>query len=237
MKRGMKRGGDTMKTTKEKMLDAAITLFQTKGFDGTSVRDIAAKANVNIALVSYYFGGKKGLYEKLITQFFEGYLHVMNEAIIKHYHSEKDRLLSVMRALLQYQTANHSVARMAHREMTLDSTVVRELMTIYSRKEKHDFEVIIRAGMEAGEFEKRPLDYVVIHLRTMITMPYLNPHYLYEIFQITPSDLNFIDRYMKHLEHWVTVWLCQKAEPIQACGEESGTFANSSSTPLINAFT
>ncbi len=47
-------------TTKEKMLDAAVRLFHTQGYDGTSVRDIATKANVNVALVSYHFGGKKG---------------------------------------------------------------------------------------------------------------------------------------------------------------------------------
>ncbi len=203
-----------MKSTKEKMLKAAVQLFQTQGYDRTSVRDIAAAANVNVALISYYFGGKKGLYEKLITEFLEGYLQVMSAVMRTSYASEKERLLSLIKALLIYQTSNHDVARMAHREMTLDSTVVRELMTIYSRKEKHDFEEVIRAGMKTGEFVRRPLDYVVIHLKTMITMPYLSPHYLYEIFQISPSEANFVERYMKHLEQWVDVWLCQRVKQL-----------------------
>lgn len=30
-----------------------------KGFEGTSVRDISAKANINVAMISYYFGSKE----------------------------------------------------------------------------------------------------------------------------------------------------------------------------------
>ncbi|MED4214161.1 TetR family transcriptional regulator, partial [Priestia megaterium] len=43
-----------MKQTKQKVIDAAISLFNTKGYDGTSVRDIAKRADVNVANISYY---------------------------------------------------------------------------------------------------------------------------------------------------------------------------------------
>lgn len=199
-------------STKEKMLDAAVRLFQTQGYDGTSVRDIATEANVNVALISYHFGGKQGLYEKLITQFLEGYLRVMKSEIKKEHETSKERLLSMMRSLLVYQSANHYVARMVHREMTLDSMVVRELMATYSRKEKHDYEKIIRLGMNTGEFQKQPIDYVIIHLRTMLIMPYLSPHYLRELYQISPSEPYFVERYMEHLESWIKGGLCQNQD-------------------------
>lgn len=48
-----------MKQTKQKVIDAAISLFNTKGYDGTSVRDIAKRADVNVANISYYFAGKQ----------------------------------------------------------------------------------------------------------------------------------------------------------------------------------
>ena len=41
------------------ILQVAEQLFAEEGFDGTSVRDIAKKANVNIAMISYYFGSKE----------------------------------------------------------------------------------------------------------------------------------------------------------------------------------
>lgn len=47
------------------ILKTAERLFSIKGFDGTSVRDIADEAGVNIAMISYYFGSKEKLMEAL----------------------------------------------------------------------------------------------------------------------------------------------------------------------------
>lgn len=58
---------ETNKTTEEKIIKIATEMFAQKGFDGTSIRDICKTADINISLISYYFGGKKELYEKIIT--------------------------------------------------------------------------------------------------------------------------------------------------------------------------
>lgn len=47
--------------SREKLISSAERLFGERGFDGVSVRDIANDANVNSALVGYYFQGKEGL--------------------------------------------------------------------------------------------------------------------------------------------------------------------------------
>lgn len=52
--------------SKEHIKTTAIKLFSEKGFDGVGVRDIAKEANVNIAMISYYFKSKEGLLENLV---------------------------------------------------------------------------------------------------------------------------------------------------------------------------
>ena len=47
------------------IMEAAEFLFSEKGFEGTSVRDIAQKAGVNLAMISYYFGSKEKLMEAI----------------------------------------------------------------------------------------------------------------------------------------------------------------------------
>ena len=42
----------------------AEKLFAASGYNGTSVRDIAAKAKVNVSMISYYFGSKENLMEE-----------------------------------------------------------------------------------------------------------------------------------------------------------------------------
>jgi AcrR family transcriptional regulator len=56
-----------MADKREHILVVAEELFGDKGFDGTSVRDIAQKAGVNLAMISYYFGSKEKLLEALIV--------------------------------------------------------------------------------------------------------------------------------------------------------------------------
>jgi AcrR family transcriptional regulator len=44
------------------VLDAARSRFAARGYDGTKLRDVAADAGVDVALVSYFFGSKDGLF-------------------------------------------------------------------------------------------------------------------------------------------------------------------------------
>jgi AcrR family transcriptional regulator len=52
--------------SKERLLRAAREIFAQKGYNGTSTRDIAREAGVNISLISYHFNGKEGLYNACI---------------------------------------------------------------------------------------------------------------------------------------------------------------------------
>lgn len=48
--------------TRDGLIRAALSCFATYGYDATSIRQIAAAAGKNSSLISYYFGGKEGLY-------------------------------------------------------------------------------------------------------------------------------------------------------------------------------
>ena len=48
------------------IIDKSEKLFAEKGFDGTSIRDIAKAADINIAMISYYFGSKEKLLEAIV---------------------------------------------------------------------------------------------------------------------------------------------------------------------------
>lgn len=71
-----------MSDKREHILVVAEQLFGEKGFDGTSVRDIAQQAGVNLAMISYYFGSKEKLLESLI-EFRAGYTYGVLEELNK----------------------------------------------------------------------------------------------------------------------------------------------------------
>jgi len=63
--------------TRRRLLQAGGRLFAEKGFRGATVREICARARVNIAAINYHFGGKRRLYEAVLLDIFE-------EAFRKH---------------------------------------------------------------------------------------------------------------------------------------------------------
>lgn len=55
---------------RDRLLQAAAELFAARGYDGTAVRGIVARAGTNLNAVNYYFGGKRALYlEVMRSQF------------------------------------------------------------------------------------------------------------------------------------------------------------------------
>ena len=82
-----KTNGGSDKGVRDRLLDAAEELFCERGFEATSIRDIASSAGCNIAAVNYYFGGK----DKLYTEVWRRQLVQMRDArlnAIEHVMSE-----------------------------------------------------------------------------------------------------------------------------------------------------
>ena len=56
----------TGKERREQLLDIGRRLFAERGFEGTSIEEIAAKAGVSKPVVYEHFGGKEGLYAVVV---------------------------------------------------------------------------------------------------------------------------------------------------------------------------
>ena len=63
------------------LIAAAAPLFAEKGYNGVSVRELAKSAGFNLSMISYYFGGKEGLYAAVLNEQFATLKRV---AEIKH---------------------------------------------------------------------------------------------------------------------------------------------------------
>ncbi|WP_110945818.1 TetR/AcrR family transcriptional regulator [Streptomyces avicenniae] len=66
---------------REQLLDIGRTLFAERGFDGTSVEEIAAKAGVSKPVVYEHFGGKEGLYAVVVDREMSRLLEMVTGAL------------------------------------------------------------------------------------------------------------------------------------------------------------
>ncbi|HET7311900.1 MAG TPA: TetR/AcrR family transcriptional regulator [Mycobacteriales bacterium] len=88
------------KERREQLLDIGRTLFAAKGFDGTSVEEIADKANVSKPVVYEHFGGKEGLYAVVVDREVSRLLDRVTASLVGNH--PRELLEQAAGALLQY---------------------------------------------------------------------------------------------------------------------------------------
>lgn len=93
--------------TKEAIRAAAAKLFPVHGYAGTSVRDIAAEAGVDAALVIRHFGSKEGLFLEIMQldddaqPLLDGPIEQLGEHFIEYVLNAGDEVRGVFLALVR----------------------------------------------------------------------------------------------------------------------------------------
>ncbi|MES2730132.1 MAG: TetR family transcriptional regulator [Bacteroidota bacterium] len=103
---------------KERILEVAEELFAEHGFEGTSTRMLAAKAGINVAMLSYYFGSKEKLFETMVDQRVNKTrekLQLIAETPI----SPAEKLNNVIDLYVEKILTNNCIHRIIHREISL----------------------------------------------------------------------------------------------------------------------
>lgn len=196
------------KSTQETIIEAAIILFNTNGFAGTSIRDIANKAQTNVSNISYYFQNKQGLLETCFTLYFEEYLKQIETGYSQSEKNAVDRLKQITKNILHFQCNNVALTRLVQREISLDSQMVREIMSTYIVKERYYFRKLFEEGIHSKEFQSLSISYMIIQLKSLLQMPFLNTYYLSEVLHVFPNESFFSKKYYKEICNWIDGVLC-----------------------------
>lgn len=90
----------TGKERREQLLDIGRTLFAERGFDGTSIEEIATVAGVSKPVVYEHFGGKEGLYAVVVDREMEHLLDTVTKSLVGGHPRQKIERAAL--ALLEY---------------------------------------------------------------------------------------------------------------------------------------
>lgn len=188
--------------TKQKVVDAASMLFFQKGFHGTSVRDIASRASVNVSLISYYFNSKQGLLEYAVTNYFEMYLNRLEDVLESNRSlNEIEKLKKIINAIIEYKTDHFQLTSFIHRELSLDSTFVREMTVTYLAKENYIISTLFLTIL--SEQEKLQQPYLYMQLKGMIMSPFILQHEWKNQLLDTQARKNFIKMHTESINKWL----------------------------------
>ncbi|MCD6335803.1 MAG: TetR/AcrR family transcriptional regulator [Candidatus Latescibacteria bacterium] len=110
---------------RQRILDAATSLFSKKGYAGVGVREIAKTADVNISMISYYFQGKVGILKEIIDAFHDAYHRVIMDGIDEHKPPE-ECMRSIIRNLVHFIRTHTELAMAAIHALPLDIPEIAE---------------------------------------------------------------------------------------------------------------
>ena len=179
------------------ILQVAETLFAEKGFEGTSIRDISKEANINVAMVSYYFGSKEKLLEALILLKTSG----LKEQLVRLIDENLEPMEKINKLIALYINrinCNRGIYRVLHFELASQKKAL-EIQSFSEIKKANlkSMELIIQEGQAKGVFRK---DIIIPLLTPTILGTYfhfqMNKPFFEEILNLK-TDEEF-DNYVKN---------------------------------------
>lgn len=101
---------------KQEIIDAAMELFLTKGFEETAVSDIVKKVGVAQGLFYYYFKSKTELLDVVVDQFVTVYLNDVVKISDDDQLTAAQKFRSIIKAALQMYFDNERLVNFLHEE-------------------------------------------------------------------------------------------------------------------------
>lgn len=167
--------------SRQRLLAAALDEFSELGYAGARVNSIAARAGVNPQLITYYFGGKAGLYDAVSQHWLE-----QEAGIAQDDATLEDLTIGYLRATLE----DPRMARLLLWD-GLTGTAGDE-----GREDLADLERRKARGEIAREFDPGMFQ---LALMGAILAPIALPHVVRRLTGLDPADPSFEDAYASHL--------------------------------------
>ena len=145
----------SMTDKKEHIINHAVELFAEKGFEGTSIRDLAAKAGVNVAMVNYYFGSKEKLFENMV-EMKASYTRGMLDEIAKNdSYTDIQKVELIIDSYIGKIFSNRKFHRVLHQEMMLSKREgMQQSIVDILFPNSLIIKGVIDAGIKKGSFRK-----------------------------------------------------------------------------------
>ncbi|MFN3555063.1 MAG: TetR/AcrR family transcriptional regulator [Bacteroidales bacterium] len=202
------------KNTEQKIFEAATELFIEKGVDRTSVRDIASKAGINLALMNYYFRSKENLFDAIFTNLVKEntreLLKILNsdlaleEKIIKYVDAYID-ILNASPLLVSFFLA------IIHRSRE-KITQMKVVSNLYGT-EKFSQQMIEEG--KKGNIRKTDPSHFFVDMISMITFPFAIRPLIMDRNEMSDEDFSaFIMQRKKHISDMLisTLKPCENAQ-------------------------
>ena len=205
-----------MKDKRTHIIETAMDLFARKGYEGTSIRDIAEKASVNLAMVNYYFGSKEKLFENIVEYKSSVTRGILDEILKNNKLSAIEKIYAIIDSYVEKLFTHRSFHRLIYQELILNqreelqNSIVNNLApnsVIIKR--------IIETGIKNEEFKKVDVELTLASLMGTVNQVLLSRKFCNKIMNkdddyVPYDDIKFRKRVRNHLKQLMDAHLLNK---------------------------
>ena len=191
------------------IMNHAIALFADKGVEGTSIRELAQEANVNVAMINYYFGSKDKLVEAIIEDKMTYMKDKIEEMLANETLSEIEKIDIIIEGYVTRKLAGAIFNRFLYKElMDIKSDEIHQLLTKSFATNANNVAAIIEKGIEKKVFKDVDPMLTVASIVGTISYVMMSKSFCNKLLQKPDSnepytDEEFKNRLIKHIQQLI----------------------------------
>jgi AcrR family transcriptional regulator len=192
-------------STEEKIKSTALLLFLERGFERTSIREIARKAKINIALLNYYFRSKENLFDSIFSGLLGKYTPILNEILNAHIPIEEKVKLYVEKyidILQENPKLTYFVLSVLHR----NPDKITKLKIFQSLYHTGNFSALFIDEIKKGHIKNVDPTQFFINMLSLITFPFTVKQVIMEKNRLSEAEMR---KFMDDRKKIVTEMLIQ----------------------------
>ena len=142
------------KEKKDHILDVAERMFSELGFEGASTRTIAGEADINIAMLHYYFGSKEGLFLAVFERKISSLTSLLQNIGNSETLSSWGKMETCIDSFVDRFIVNSRIQKLANREISSGKKwSLRDKLTDVFMVNILEFKKILTDGIKTGDFQ------------------------------------------------------------------------------------
>ncbi|HAS40917.1 MAG TPA: TetR/AcrR family transcriptional regulator [Microscillaceae bacterium] len=171
-------------TTEQKILEVATEVFQQKGYAGARMQDIADKAQINRAMLHYYYRNKEKLFEGIFQNAFQKLIPSMNEVFDADL-PLFDKIRQVVNNYITLVFQNRNLPLFVLHELQQNpEKFVSNFFVHHTRPNPAKLIQQIQEEIKAGNIRPIMPQHLVMNMMSLCIFPFVSQPVFQQVFQI-----------------------------------------------------
>ncbi|OLT45468.1 TetR family transcriptional regulator [Saccharomonospora sp. CUA-673] len=148
----MTEGAGRVRRGKTPIHDAAIRLFKSRGYHGTSMRDIAREAGINVASIYHHFGSKQEILQEVMVRMMTDVISVTRAAVLAADPEPDKQLAALVHAWVLFHADHQQEAMIGGSELRSLDDDGRQRVVALRDEQQRLFDEVIARGVDQRTF-------------------------------------------------------------------------------------